>query len=380
MNRKGVSIIALVVLFTLSAFVRAQYSSSLNVVLATQNPYPVEPGKQVNLELEIQNNGYRDANDVRIEIIPNDVFKLLPGESATKSFNKISASGSVKTTFKMVVDESVTSNDYEIEIRNYVGLTDAYGITNIAVSVQGTSELLLDLETVPEHLEPSGRARIIATIKNVGTGAAKQMKASLDSGSEDIIPLLAGGTVFVGDIAPGEEKQASLEFMIDSSAEYKTYVTTLTLNYKDESNTQQQKIYSVGIPITGTIKLDIIKMEPNYARGRLDIEVANKGTTDAKSLEAVLVINNETVGIDYLSQLKSTKKTTFSFPLVYKGDGYLMIDYIGPGLEENSIKEDIVLRFQPQGGDGTTSLITLILIAVVGYFAWKKYFRKKKKK
>jgi hypothetical protein len=82
-----------------------------------------------------------------------------------------------------------------------------------------------------------------------------------------------------------------------------------------------------------------------------------------------------------VSQLKATKKTTFSFPLtVYRGQGELVIDYTGPGLEENEARKEIVLNLQPQGGDGTSNLILLILIAVVGYFAWKKYFKKKVKK
>ncbi len=135
----------------------------------------------------------------------------------------------------------------------------------------------------------------------------------------------------------------------------------------------------MGIPVTGSIRLDIINIEPNYNRMALDIEVANKGTTDAKSMEAKLMIGNETIGIDYLSTLKATKKTTFSFPLVMKGQGELIINYVGPGLEQNQVSKLVTLDFQPQSGNGTLSLmIGVIIILIIIYFIWRKFFRKKR--
>jgi len=91
------------------------------------------------------------------------------------------------------------------------------------------------------------------------------------------------------------------------------------------------------------------------------------------------VINGETIGIDYISSLKANKKTTFEFPLVFQGSGQLIMDYIGPGVEKSQSVKDVVLSYeQPSQTDGTSMLLTLIIIAVVVYVLYRKFFRKKK--
>jgi subtilase family serine protease len=167
-----------------------------------------------------------------------------------------------------------------------------------------------------------------------------------------------------------------MQVSVDSSAEYKTYITGFTMDYKDENNQDQSTTFSVGIPVTGSINLDIIKIEPDYQRQRIEVEVANKGTTDATSVEARLIIDNETLDVDYTSSIRATKKTTFDFPLVLQGRGQLVIDYTGPGIKKNQETMDVILDFVPQGGDGTTTLLVLaiIVIAIVG---WRKKWHHK---
>ena len=172
---------------------------------------------------------------------------------------------------------------------------------------------------------------------------------------------------------------------ISPEAEHKTYKTTITATYIDENNTARQKVFSnMGLPVTGSINLQIIKTEVDYSRNRIKIEIANKGTTEAKSAEAKLVIDGEIIGIDYISTIKANKQTTFDFPIPSGVSrqliGQLVIDYIGPGLEKNHVEKEISLRIEYKNGDGTGLGITLlIIIVIVGYFLWRKYFRKKKR-
>jgi hypothetical protein len=128
------------------------------------------------------------------------------------------------------------------------------------------------------------------------------------------------------------------------------------------------------------INLEIVNIEPSFSRGTLEIEMANKGTGDAQSLEARFVVNGKTIGVDYLSQLKSTKKTTFDFPLVLSGNAELVLTFVEPGLSEKTVTKDLgPINFAAPGGDGSSTLVFIIILIVIGYFVWRRYFRKKKR-
>lgn len=356
--------------------------SILDIVLSNQNPYPVSPGETVTIEIQIQNTGYGEASNRVIEIMPKPPFTLLPGEDKTDIITRIPGRGSHSLTYRLNVNNSVTTNTYPLEFRIYSGVVrDIYVTDTVQINVEGDPNLVIeDLYTSPDVLEPGANAEVIVKLKNIGTGTANELQLSLNSSHSEIRPILAKGKVYVGDIKPGESKTVNLGISIDSSAEEKTYSVSLSASYKNDDNSDSLDSFSVGLPVRGTINLDVIKKEANYERGTLRIEVANKGTTEAKSLEAKLVIGGETVGIDYVSSLKANKKTTLEFPLVYEGSGSLELKYIGPGIEKNEESKEIVLSYEKQGnGGGTTMLLAVIVLAVIAYFLYMKFFRKKHK-
>ncbi|MBL7206079.1 MAG: hypothetical protein ISS36_00600 [Candidatus Aenigmarchaeota archaeon] len=370
-----VFLLAMILLVPL-AFAQSQASSSFDVVLSKQIPYPAEPGNVINIEIEVQNIGFDDGENINIEILPEEPFRLLPGEDKKKTFSRIAAKSSVKIPYRLQVDAGTVTNDYELKFRIYREGSSISQIEKINVVVQGIPDLILNSVSIyPQRIEPSGIVDVAASIKNVGTGTARHVKVSIESESETLVPLLSGGQVFIDDLEPSHIKSASLRLKIGNSAEYKTYIAKLTLSYKDENGTEHSKTHDIGIPVTGSIQLDVIKIEPNIGRGVIKIEIANKGTTDAKSLDSKLIIGNETIGVDYTSQLKASKQTTLEFPLIYKGSGKLVIDYIGPGIEKNTLEKEIVLNFEEPGQDNTGTIVTVIVIIII--IVW--YIRRRRK-
>lgn len=381
---KRIMVFAVLSLLIVPAMAAAQSTSNLQIVLTKQTPYPVEPGSALDVEIEIQNNGYGDASNYAVEIVPESPFRLVTGQEATKTFTRISARDSVKATFKLLVYDTAQSNTYDLKFRLYPQLSpDVYFERTVGIVVQGNTNFVIDnVTTIPAVIEPGGRVELHVNMMNIGTGAAKQVQASFSAESTEIVPVLSGGSVYVGDIEPDETKDVKLTIGIGSGLDYGIYPSTLTLTYKDENNAQQTQSFELGIPVTGTIIMDVISIEPDYTNSQVDIEVANKGTADASSVEVKLVVGGETLGIDYLSQLKATKKTKFSFPLVMSGTGELVINYLGPDLTPHELRKEMVFGFE-QEGSGTSSMSVLLwvgVIAVIGYFVWRKYFRKKRKK
>ena len=373
------AVLSVCIALLLVPLVQAQLTTvpEIDIVLTSQTPYPVEPGENVNIEIEIQNSG-ASAQDLTLEIIPKDPFTLLPGEEAEKTFYSIGATSSVKTSYNMFVDNTAITNNYEVEFRLYTGTArTTYAKYTVTVYVRGSPELVLKDLQISDGV-PGGDVDLTATISNIGTGTARHLKLNFNS-TDELLPLLSGGSVYLGALAPGQTTQAVMGISIDDSAEQKTYTTVLTAEYLDESNTLTQEEFSVGIPIKGSVSLDIIKIEPDYRLDKLKIEIANKGTTEAKALEAKLTIEGELVDVEYSSSLKATKKTTFSFPLVLKGTGTLTIDYTGPGMEKNQLVKEITVDFLPPSDGGTTTIATVVVIVIiVGYLLWRKFLRKSK--
>lgn len=371
----------LVCMAFLPGLVSGQISSDIDMVLIDQTPFPAEPGANMDIEVEIQNNGQKEETNLAVEIVPSFPFSLVKGDRV-KTYPTIGARSSAKLTYTLLVDDSALAGDYDLEFRIYNPITpQSYLSREIEITVLGETKLIIDkVETTPQILEPGGRAIIHVTVSNVGTGDARQLEVNMNSSSLDIVPILSGGLVYVGDLNAGEKKTVDLNFNINPDADQDTYLTTLTIKYKDDNNQENEDSFSIGIPVEGVINLEIVNIEPSFSRGTLEIEMANKGTGDAQSLEARLVVNGETIGVDYLSQLKSTKKTTFDFPLVLSGNAELVLTFVEPGLSEKTVTKDLgPINFAAPGGDGSSTLVFIIILIVIGYFVWRRFFRKKKR-
>lgn len=376
--------IALMLMISLAGAVNAQTTtqgSSLNVALVSQTPIPVQPGSNAKLSLNLQNSGYSDATNVVLEMVPRNPFSLISGQDAIKTYSRLNSQSYVNVNYDLKVDGDAVSDTYYIDFKIFPsGAAGNYFITKIPILVRGEPKIFIeDVKTNPEKLESGFISDVTIYLKNHGTGTAKQVYATITA-TDILIPVLSGGSLFLGNIAPGETKQVGFKINIDSSAEHKTYTLPVAITYADESNTENTDSLSVGIPVTGSVTLEIIKIEPNYDRAQLEIDVANKGTTEAKSIEAKLYSNGELVDIDYISQINPTKKSTFKFPLIYQGKGQLVLEYMGPGTERNNLTKDMIFNYNVNGngGDGSSgyALIIVIVVVVVGYW----YYRKKKKK
>ncbi len=352
-----------------------------DIVLTSQSPYPAEPGGNVDVEIEVQNNGLSDATDVQVEIFPEPPFSLLPGQKSIKTFSRITAQSSVKTSYRLSVESGAVSSDYELKFRIYTDRTRTnYVEKKVTISVRGTPKMVIqDVTTEPEDIEPGGTARINVAIRNVGSGNARQVEAIFNSTSSDIFPVLSRGRIYLGDLEAGQTKQALFEVSVSTEAEHKTYPAAITLIYRDETNADRSESFSIGIPVTGTIIMQIISVEPDYDRNALDIEVANKGTADATAIEAKLLVDGNAAGVDYVSTLKATKKTRFSFPLV-NGNARLVLEYTNPSLRKISETKELGnLSFAPKSGDNLSGIAIAAVAIIILYVLYSRLSGKRQR-
>ncbi|NIO21925.1 MAG: hypothetical protein GTN76_14640 [Candidatus Aenigmarchaeota archaeon] len=371
-------------LFIFMNMAGAAITPSLSIVLSSQTPYPVEPGGIVTIEVELQNTGLSEASNIVLKIEPADPFTLVSGEKETKTFTKIEASDSVKTTYKLYVDKEAVSNDYEVDFRFYsVGDPSVTVVQSVLVAVQGSPKLVLgSITSQPEEIEPGDTIRLEVDLRNVGTGGVHYMEAVLNSSSAYIVPVLAGGSYYMGELDAGSSKKALFDISIDNEAEYGTYSATLKLTYRDDTNTLQTTTFSLGIPIKGKPVIEVLSAKIDNSDLKVDIE--NIGTGNAKALKISLVQGGEVKDSAIANELKPTKHKTLRFKGFVYGEAAINITYLDESNHEFtneipiSIKQSVYAEDQGQGGVSPTITAILIVIVVLEtFYVWR--IRKKKK-
>src|SRR3989344_8409669 len=173
------------------ALVNAVYygkSPSISVTLASQDPDPVEPGKIVEMNFKIENQGSL-ANNVKLEVLPEYPFTLLPGEVAEKDLGSLGATqdnyGNVFVKYRFKVDQDAVDANHEIKLRYNIDNSQTWStIDNLFVKVQSKEAILSVDKTslAPETVAPGSKARLTIMLKNNAASVLKDVKVTLGLG------------------------------------------------------------------------------------------------------------------------------------------------------------------------------------------------------
>jgi len=342
------------------------------------DPYPIEPGNEVTISIEISNSGNEQISDLVLDLKPSLPFSLL--ESSTKNINIINGGSSRIVKYKLFVDNSAVSGTYKIPLYIFYEGKSAGIIKDLDVVVQGVPELrILDVSS-DIKINPGGQSNLLVTLKNVGTGEAKKVTATFSSESEDIKPIFSQGIAYLDSIKPGQEKQFEFTIFVDPSTEFGSYDSDINITYDDEAGNSLAENFDIGVLVSGVPNIQIIKSKVDLEDKELEIEVINSGSARAIGIQAALIINNETFDIDYITQIKIDKHATIKFNLPSGNKGQLKLEYKGPDNEKFTQLEDVVWSNPFKFPSWLTGLI-ILLIAYIAYRKklWTKFTGKKKK-
>ena len=357
-----------VMIFLLPVIVMSAEYTGVSVNTANTNPYPVEPGMDVELSIEIINTGAREIEDIVLELRPNNPFTLL--ESATKEISILPIGSSRVVDYELFVDESAISTIYEIPVK--ISYESNELNKEISVNIQGTPDFKL-MEMESDMLTPGDQKNISVTIANVGSGKAKRTTATFTSSSTYIKPIFSGGNVYIGEFGTGETQDIKFLILVDSDADYGVYTGTITINYQDESGNETSTSFNVGILVSGEPKLQIIETEIDQVKQKLEIELSNIGTAEVMALNAKFLINGEVFDVEYVTSVKIDKKTTLKYNLINGGTGELVLSYEGPDNKQYEQRMPIAWNIPFK----IPSTVWFLVIVIVAYVVWKKKWYKK---
>jgi len=306
----------------------------------------------------------------------------------------------------------------------------------------------VDFKILNVSYEPTGPGETVEVkinLKNVGEAEAEDTTFSLSLSS----PFVPVDTTekYVGLIGADETIEVVFNVNVGMDASIQPYSIPLNLSYK-VGGSSYSVVKDIGLDVTGKIILEVINVDTS--RG-LQIEVANIGTRTAEGVKAILTMGdggNRTMSdsmqqqhagsspeqrtqqrptsnplsmlsgrrggmaggaispiqsphggsmptssrggelVEYKSDIKPTKQTTFTFDTTLSGPAMLTLEYTGLNNERVTQIERInagssrmsLSSFGANGGKSSGKSKYLVYGLIILLFAWIIYRKRKKKK
>ncbi len=285
------------------------------------DPEIILPGESFSISFRISNLGNKDAKNIRItpsNIEGSGSLKYFsPIKEGTIYIEKLEHSDTVEKTLVFGSDKKVEPSLYNIVFQ--IEYEDSEGNSfketkNVGILI--TSKLpdvyLSRFSIDKEKLIQGDDFKLTLSIKNFGESSAKDVRISLQNieGTNSLYPFSlveGGGTIYIGDITPKDEKEVVFSLHIDEDAASRTYNLLFNIYFKDLSLKEYTRVEKVGIYVSEKEEKDepniIIKdisMEPKVAlpgeKINVKITLLNNGESDAKNTKFEFVgvgMNND---------------------------------------------------------------------------------------
>ena len=292
------------------------------------SPYPVEPGKYVDLWLRIQYRGETKTVDgVVCMIEPKFPFSFDVGESAEKQIGTIASYDEVVLKYKLRVSENAVQGANTIIFKCKSSSSDWIG-NELSFYIQ-THEAILSVEKVeslPEVFGPNEKGKVNIYLKNLAENTMKDISVKLDLSGSDIPFAPVGSTIEKRISELNSNSQAIISFDVISmkDATAKTYKVPITFTYSDDLGRNYSKNSIIALTIqTKKPELLVISEQSGYiksgVKNSVTISFINQGDAQIKYLVTELqygsgfqIISPREV---YVGSINSDDSQTASFDL-----------------------------------------------------------------
>ena len=407
-------LIGILILIVLSLGVNAQVMTKLSkyadvrVSFVNQEPDPAEPGKYVDVRFKFENNGFDQAKEVVIELLPEYPFSLDPGKSAIKKLGALHARQLGKTAviikYKLRVDKNAVEGENELKLRYKF---DGYGWIepdNFNINIQ-THDAILAVDAVSidkKTLEPGSSGIVKIKLANKADSTLKNIKVTLGLGDLPLVPIDSTNEKSIYKIDSRQSYEFEFKVLAKPNADSGVYQVPLSVSYLDELGKNYLKNVTIGLIIGAkpdlSITLDDSEIYESGKSGEIFVKIVNKGVTDIKFMNIKLmpsdnyrILSNDEV---YIGNIDSDDYETADFELFIRGGKGkevslpVVLEY--KDANNNDFKERIELmldlysaseakKFGLKKGNGFVGNLVIVVIVVAGLFIYRKWRKHKKK-
>ena len=362
--------------------------------LSQQIPYPAQPGEEVTLVIKTTNVGDEPAKNIVWYLDVKEPFELKDVDGET--LPELRSGETANTEYYLTVDPDARSGEYIIDLNiTYSGDFDnEYLITKstveITIRVMGHPDLVLLDADVPKA-DPKSEFDAKFTIKNVGTGPAKNVKVYFEN-QTSILPRMS--ICYIDTIEPGEIVVIESSFFVDTTTPSQ-YPLGITIRYEDEVHEAQPvQSYSVLAPVSsGNTLFVYLDSQDELTPGRvgdITIGVANRGLAEAKHIIITIVEDDQfkVIGSStgYIGDVESDDYDTADFTILPQSgcrNVTIKVDYADDYGNQYSMTTDVPIKVYSSeemeeiapGGGGYTWIIIAALVLLLAFVFRKRIKR-----
>ena len=404
MNQKPIAILAILLLLTVNAA-----AGAVQISTVTYTPAPAAPGQLITVWVTLKNNSQNIAQQVTVEPQPAYPFTLSATGNNMLSFDAIAPFQTVTGKLEIEIDKQALNGTCPLEIRaaETGGMGGVSSVLQIRViSYKPQIELITaDLPSV----EAGQTVNTMITIKNIGSsGAINVLVGTFDNAASTTtstfpIKNIGPTLIYVDALGPNETKQIPMMFGVDPTAEQKTHLVPITIKYQDENRSDFSVTRYLGMRVQSDAELDAYLTYEDTAKPtpgattEITVNLFNRGAATARN---IVVQVEDSPSIDILSESKVFIGTLDpddfdSFKLnahikndLAPGKTYpirLRFEFKNQDNQTQVIQKDLNLNvFDANLANGGTQtgfpwdlVVIVIVLAVIGYFGYKRFFGKK---
>lgn len=412
--------LAILVLFVMAATLAsaavdtAYYGTSPRIVvsLASQDPDPVEPGKIIEANFKLDNEGEL-ASNVVLEIVPEYPFSLLPGENAVVNIGTLGISQTgdrnVFVKYRLKTYQNTVDGSYKVKVRYKMDNIESWAeIKDLTIKVQSKDAILSveSYDTVPEVVVPGSRAKLTINLKNYATSLLKDVKVTLELGKsgDEATPFAPVGSTnekVISAIDAQSSVPLEFNFLADPDAKPNVYKVPLKLQYSDVLSKNYSKTLTlalvVGVEPDVAVYIDTTSLYTAGETGDVSVKIVNKGLIDIKFLNVKLeksekykvlspyevyignIDSDDYETADFKLSIGKTKENKVLLPLAIEYKDANNHDY------RKNVNLDLILYSKSEAkklgltkGNGKWGIYAVIIIAAAGFFAYRFWKRRRK--
>ncbi len=295
MIKKIILILSILILGISSSFAA---SSSLNVVLANQNPDPVSPGNFVFVNLKVSNTGEKSIESSNVEFVENSYFKLAAGEEKSKSLGVIPAFSSTSTStsyviakYKLYVDPKTPLGLNTIKFNIVSEGTYLNFEFDLLVQDANPTIQLISSNVENEYIKAGESQELNLEFTNKNNIDLRNVVITLDlDGVEDTVFSTKQGSnqVIIENIEAQETVKVNTQLIATPDAESKPYLLPITIEYEDTLGNSYEKevISTIQVYSKPELSLEVDSQEIySKGKGKISLAIANPTPTTAKGVE-----------------------------------------------------------------------------------------------
>jgi hypothetical protein len=259
--------------------------------------------------------------------------------------------------------------------------------------------------------KPGQILNTLITIRNVGSSTAKNIFVGTSDDRtvtttgvivQQSIKNIGANYAFVESLGPNETKEIPFTLGVDSTADQITHLVPIIIRFQDENRAEFQVTRSIGVKVEGSVILDAsltpdtsdIPIAGNKVKPSIDLFNTGSGTAHGivvevtdnpfwtiESEKKVFIGALDPDGFDSFTIKATLNKSVQpgSYPVT------LRFTYADPNYQSQTIEKTVSFQvLSPEqaaaaSGQGFPwgTIILVIIILVIGYFGYRRFFAKK---